>query len=101
MTERIFRCAKCGKWSHAQRRPTWHKRTLMDGPPADHNGWDGTPARRVAWASGYRDADVIEEVEAAEVQTEVDDFHRAPGYVVVRCGPFETWEAAKVEEAPA
>lgn len=30
---RIFRCSKCGKWSHAKKKPTKHGRWVTEGDP--------------------------------------------------------------------
>lgn len=70
--QRIWRCSKCEKWSHAKKKPRWHKRFVLEEPedaasilerhhaPYDHlNGFTG------------------------------------PESWLVRCGPFEDWWAVK------
>lgn len=104
---RLWCCTSCGKWSHAQRKPSSHQRVIRDGGPAEHNGYEHTPARRVALASGYKAEDILEEEEgfwADEVRTnehgdgEPDETWH-PGHVVVRCGPFEAWTATRDGES--
>lgn len=84
MSERLWRCAECGKWSHAKRDPKSHERFVQarfsePDPPEDK---------------------IIRVVE--DIQIAVDDFD--PGGWFVRCGPFEPWvaerEAASRKEGP-
>jgi hypothetical protein len=71
---RLWRCRTCGKWSHAKRRPTGHKRTVCLGPASQC-----VPlCDNCAPFGGCGGAD--------------------PGeYVEVRCGPFEEWHAEPIQ----
>ena len=71
MSERLWRCAECGKWSHAQRRPPWHSKFVGDDPSDD--------------------AIIVESNEVMELDTG-SKYH----VFWVRCGPFEEWTAEKV-----
>jgi len=66
-SETIYRCEKCGKWSHAKRKPKWHQRFVYDEP---------------------------ENLE--DIISEEDPFGEeiSSGWFV-KCGPFSTWYAAK------
>lgn len=66
----VYRCSKCGKWSHAQRMPKRHKVHTTD--PAE-------------------DDVILEELPGYEAETGAYD----PGFYVA-CGPFEAYEAVKV-----
>lgn len=76
----LYRCADCGKWSHAKRRPTHHRRFI-----ANTDTWPGR-----ALTAGLP---VIEEVEPYHNGDPDSDGN--PGGVWVKCGPFETWVAIK------
>jgi hypothetical protein len=67
----MYRCSTCGKWSHAQRRPKSHRRFVRDEGQGEPSG----------------------AVEYVEGEPLVDD----PGGWMVVCGPFEPFQAVKVE----
>lgn len=70
-----WRCSTCGKWSHAQRRPKWHRRWTQEEPP------EGTV--------------VIEHLEPS-----YDHYSNyEPDYWIVQCGPFEKYLLMKYEES--
>lgn len=77
----IYCCTKCGKWSHAKRKPKFHKRyhrmytqwgMADDEPPAE---------LIIEVVEGYVDY----------ASGEGDD-----GGWIVRCGPFDTYRAELV-----
>jgi hypothetical protein len=69
----LWRCTTCGKWSHAKRRPTSHKRTVCLRPASQCP----VPCGNCGGGCG-----------GAE-----------PGeYVEVACGPFEKWTATRAAE---
>ena len=68
--ETLYRCSKCGKWSHAAQKPRTHKRWIreVDGlPPGVKVLEDNT--------GGYIGQDFV------------------PGGWFVQCGPFDTFVA--------
>ncbi|MEU8186039.1 hypothetical protein [Micromonospora carbonacea] len=71
----LWRCTKCGKWSHAKRRPSSHKRWVQTGTE--------TVTEMESWDTG---ALVEVEVPTGEVQ---------------KCGPFRAWSAAPLETTPS
>lgn len=74
----MWRCSKCGRWSHAKRRPRFHVRYLDEHVEIDR----------------YLPVDVIENgLAGAEEGTGAPLY-----YVKVRCGPFEKWMATCVED---
>ena len=71
----LWRCSTCGKWSHAERRPSSHQRWI----PRE----SGLPQGSV----------VVGEVEPYGTS------HEEPGDDggwMVRCGPFAEWHARQV-----
>jgi hypothetical protein len=107
----LWRCAECGKWSTAKRRPAWHKRTIKTILDA----W-GCEFEQCQWWSGREDgrtrsdaqaqaADwelpVIDVQEAMSGQTVVTNAHGDPEpdewyvgeAVTVKCGPFVEYTA--------
>jgi hypothetical protein len=77
----IYRCATCGKWSHAQSKPKTHQRWVRD-----EGTGDGFP-------QSFREEDVIEYIPAFYGGHEGVDY--MPGGWKVRCGPFDIYEAVK------
>ena len=72
ISETLWRCSSCGKWSHAKRKPSSHERMVWDIPfgavvsrTVDGQDEDGGPAT----------------------------------LTFIDCGPFEKWEAWKVESS--
>lgn len=47
MSEILWRCRECGKWSHAKRDPIQHRRWESVPDPATDE--DGTPYREQGW----------------------------------------------------
>ncbi len=76
--ETMWRCATCGKWSHAKRRPRGHERRI----PAD--GWIEP-----------------EGLIRTDTEMEFDTGAEVPVSWWVKCGPFERWDAILVREAAA
>lgn len=74
MTEKLYRCSHCGKWSHAQRKPKHHERWVPDNLQGD----EPDPVTVIRYEPGG-------------VKPE-DDF---TGGWYVRCGPFDTWTATR------
>ena len=72
MTEVMWRCTKCGTWSHAKRMPRYHQRFVQDAPDDE---------------SLIIDYD-HDEYDHMNGQT------REGGYWI-KCGPFERWLAVK------
>jgi hypothetical protein len=70
MNALIYRCERCGKWSHAQRKPRHHKR--FSSEPAD-------------------DDVILDEIEGYEPETGA----YSPRFYVA-CGPFAIYSAKKV-----
>lgn len=66
---RLWRCASCGKWSHAVRRPRRHERWVRPGD----EGYDEALNERRS-ADGWMDPNM-------------------PDAHPVSCGPFEAWIA--------
>lgn len=99
----LWCCSGCGKWSHARRRPTHHKRTIRElvdpsGEPFGVCQWySDRPDSRTRSDPGAQAADwelpVVEEFEGGEHQIAVDDFQYDPAWVVVKCGPFVEYTA--------
>lgn len=79
MSERLWRCAECGKWSHAQRQPKRHLRFVQN------EGQGAPPDNKVH--------EVVEAVYSHVNGTESD------GGWFVYCGPFEAWTAER-EQVP-
>jgi hypothetical protein len=67
--ERMWRCTACGKWSHAVRRPKYHRVTVVDEPA------EGTALEYLAASLDPDDQDAW----------------------VVPCGPFVRYEARRAE----
>lgn len=74
--ETMWRCATCGKWSHAVVRPRWHQRWI--------NREDGLP----------NGATVLSEIEPYGQGYE--GYEIVEGGWFVQCGPFVEWRAEKV-----
>jgi hypothetical protein len=72
IAERLWRCSSCGKWSHAKRKPPRHE--------------------RAKWAP--EETDVV--IRAADGR---DEDGGPATFWWVACGPFEEWEAWKVERS--
>ena len=72
----LWRCAVCGKWSHAQRKPKDHQRWIdrEDGLP---NG-----------------AEVVSEVEPYGYGHHSEEANEGGWFV--KCGPFDTWIVRRV-----
>ena len=67
----LYRCAECGKWSHAQRKPKFHKRFTSEWPE--------------------QDAVILEEIYPQnDYEGGGDD-----GGWILKCGPFDTYRAYK------
>jgi hypothetical protein len=79
MSERLWRCAECGKWSHAKRDPKRHERFVQ---------------QRIAEPDPPEDK-IVRVV--MDQQTAVDEF--ISGGWFVRCGPFEPWVADREQVA--
>lgn len=78
----LYRCSVCGTWSHANRKPKFHRAFVRND--------DGELAERIP--RPYGPDDLIEFVDASSYPYEGDD----PGGWRFRCGPFDTYEARKV-----
>lgn len=72
----VHRCARCGRWSHAKRKPRFHIRSVIDAAEDDYVIHSATPVY------GIYDGDVYES---------------DPGGYLIRCGPFESFEAVKLQ----
>lgn len=107
----LWRCACCGKWSTAKRRPTHHKRVIHELVDA----W-GQPFEACEWYSDREDQrtrsdpaaqaadwelpviDVEEATSGTSVVTNVhgdpepDEWY-GPSAVTVKCGPFVEYTA--------
>ena len=70
MSETLWRCIECGKWSHAKRRPKHHERFVS----AEHHI---EPEKVIRHVEGY--------------QTAVDECDYGGWFVA--CGPFAEWQA--------
>lgn len=79
VTTRVWRCAGCGKWSHAVRRPKTHERFIPQEDGGEYVG-NWTTKQYVDAEYGY----------------EGDLLQRA-GWRV-RCGPFESWVAVREQQ---
>lgn len=73
---KLYRCMKCGKWSHAKKRPTSHRRWVREGDP------------------DYREA-LNENTLYGPYLDDPGFEYQEPGHRIA-CGPFETWLAEKV-----
>lgn len=109
----LWCCSGCGKWSHAKRRPAWHKRLIRGLDPdetahADEDGWIPDDSRRDGRSrcgAQEQAADwelpVIEVHEAYGGQGVVTNVHGdpepepwwEPEAVTVKCGPFVEYTA--------
>lgn len=74
----IYRCSVCGRWSHAKKRPASHKRTIqrtddVQEPPEGLEAIEEVPG----WVSG-------------------DGEHSDDGGWIVKCGPFDIYEAKRI-----
>ena len=69
----LWRCSSCGKWSHAKRRPKTHE----------------------VWSSNFPLIGAFVSIGAVKDE-DVEYEEPRPG-AFVPCGPFEKWEAWKVE----
>lgn len=79
MSVRLWRCVECGRWSHAERRPSSHQRKLR----CTHEfGFDEPPPGAV----------VVEELGGIEHDTGAWSLW---GWML-KCGPFEEWRAERV-----
>lgn len=109
----IWRCAECGKWSHAKRRPAWHRRTITElvdawGLPFDESQRYGETDRE----DGRSHSDPLEQSahwELPTLEAEEGGFYTAtitnmhgdpepderysPATAVVKCGPFVEYTA--------
>lgn len=119
--ETLWRCASCGKWSHAKRRPTHHKRLIRglvpDGDPAGEPPQWCEPGRedgRTRFDAAAQAADwelpVVEVHEERSGTTyapmagephllEPDEDWFEPESVTVRCGPFVEYRAFLLRQA--
>lgn len=103
----LWRCAECGKWSTAKRRPTHHKRLIrtLVGPPFDEyvaegpEGWlpDGREDGRTRVDAQAQAADwelpTVEVRDGGGNWTGDPESEPDPGGVVVKCGPFVEYTA--------
>lgn len=68
----LWRCAECGRWSHAKRKPLRHERFFGLEPPEDDSRISRTEEAQEtdtgAWVTAYW----------------------------VNCGPFDDWNAMRV-----
>ena len=78
--ETLFRCSRCGKWSHAQRMPRQHKRFIPNVSDLTEQ-----ELRALAYIEGLPVVGVEEPW--------YDEDGRSRGGVWVACGPFQTWVA--------
>jgi hypothetical protein len=76
MTVTLWRCSRCGKWSHAAKRPKYHQRALFTEP---------------------RESDEV--ISHDEGYFSARDGESSPEVWWIKCGPFETWTAT--EAVPA
>lgn len=86
---RLWRCRECGKWSHAKRRPRHHERFIEDGSDPEHEDWS---AEEIA---GWLELQTIR-LQAARWNGD-PDHDGTPGGAWVACGPFDAWEATRVD----
>lgn len=99
-TVTVWRCSTCGKWSHAKRRPSSHKR-LIRGLVADGTGTPDLAGEERARQMGLRVVEVHPERSGTDyrpmagephLSEPYEDWYEPAGATVV-CGPFERWEA--------
>lgn len=103
----LWRCAECGKWSHAKRRPRAHERYVRNLDPATALP-DDRDRHDAAEQASYWALPVVEVTEATSGTTydmgdpvngdmggPLDDWVNLGG-VTIRCGPFEEWEATRL-----
>ena len=74
ISETLWRCSKCRKWSHAKRKPSSHERFIRDSDLAE----------------------VLPGAQRVFPELSLEGETREGGWKVP-CGPFEKWEAWKVE----
>ena len=79
VTVRMWRCERCGRWSHAQRKPASHLRTVRA---------EDVPGS----AFGTEPDEVI--VDTHQVM-ESDTGAWVIAAWTVRCGPFAAWDATR------
>ena len=70
----IWRCTECKKWSHAKKKPKSHERFTSVEPDDD--------SRIIEYMPGE--------------YSHINGFIIDPGWMV-KCGPFDTYEARKVK----
>lgn len=73
---KIWRCTECRKWSHAKKKPRFHKRSIVDNGQSEPD-----PATVLSYESG-----IYSHINGDE----------SPGWWEVKCGPFEAWWAVKI-----
>lgn len=72
---KLWRCSECGKWSHAKRKPKFHRKHTED--------FDDLPDDKVIdIESGYR----------SPWNRDDPDYYQT---AEVKCGPFDEYEAVK------
>lgn len=108
--ERMWRCSVCGKWSHARRRPSWHRRFIAsiendgtefgaDVPGEDQANRLGLRVLAVEEPTSGTTYDYGDPVNG-DMGGPVDDWYN-PGGAWVACGPFDAYDAVLVEETRA
>jgi hypothetical protein len=101
----LWRCAGpcCGKWSFAKRRPTHHRRFVVnlagDGD-ADEHGWypdgsreDGRTRADAAAQAADWELPTVEVRDGGDSWSGDPEETPDPGGVVVKCGPFVEYTA--------
>jgi hypothetical protein len=71
---KLWRCTRCGKWSHAQRKPKRHERAVESPGPED------------------------ELVPGKDPMFNIGSENDEPYWVW--CGPFEAWRAVREVDVP-
>ena len=98
----LWRCSKCGKWSHAQRRPKRHERYIREDDIPDVDWRE--PGERInpLWMSASErpvevdGCPVIDWNEGGSGAYDSPEDIYTQGYVRVWCGPFDEWQAERV-----
>lgn len=85
----IYKCQHCGKWSHAQRKPSHHLRTMssVEGMP-DAGGLPVVEERVEPVMEWFNPG----APEPGGGWAHLDDAYT----LTVKCGPFDTYAAEKV-----
>ena len=73
--ETMWRCATCGKWSHAKRRPKQHQRWVPD--------------------DGKTGVDLFSIIDTYEAEHDFDGEVTRSGGWMVTCGPFVKYIATR------